>query len=74
MNNTYHITGTLEKEFADLPDHWLIDKEIEAPTPQAAADHFEADGWEWAAPPSVKLITEAAKMERAGQPSLFPLP
>jgi hypothetical protein len=72
--NTYEVTGTLEKETAyGFFEHRFIYDEIDVSTEQAALDFFEINGWEFKAGVEVRPITEAMKMERAGQPSLFPL-
>jgi len=74
---TYHISGMLEKDISigniERFDQRSISREIEAISPRAAADFFEVDNWEWIEPPVVWIVTEAMKLERAGQPSLFPL-
>jgi hypothetical protein len=73
MSN-YHVVGTLRKESRDMRiDYFSVDQEIEAGSAKAAKDHFEENGWEWEAPPKILLITEAMKMARDGQPTLFPL-
>jgi hypothetical protein len=77
INDTYHVSGRLEKDTSigniKRFDRRPISREIKAISPQAAADFFEADAWEWVEPPVVRLVTEAEKMERAGQPTLFDL-
>jgi hypothetical protein len=50
---------------------YKVNQEIEATSIPAAVDAFEVHGWKWIKPPDVWLVTEAAKLERAGQPPLF---
>jgi hypothetical protein len=76
---TYHVMGTLKRIFPASTIHsvrhsqYQVNQEIEATSIPAAVDAFEVHGWKWTEPPDVWPITEAAKLERAGQPSLFPL-
>ena len=76
MKNTYHVTGELEKfkPVVDDYEYRQINTHVEAASPNAAIDHFSLDGWLWSTTPKVQLISEAMKLEEAGQPSLFPLP
>jgi hypothetical protein len=75
---TYHVKGVLERTFPPSTIHsirhsqYKVNREIEADSPQSAVKAFEIHGWKWVEPPDVWLITEA-KLERPGQPSLFPL-
>lgn len=78
MTNTYHISGMLENdslvgrvEWWTSPKKRFVFREVEAESEQAAIDYFEIDGWEWAEPPKVRLISEAAKLERIGVKPLF---
>ena len=68
----YYVSGTLIKEYSHF-QFFIVRQEIEADSPRAAADHFEAAGWEWEIEPEIRLVSEAAKLERTGQPSLFDL-
>jgi hypothetical protein len=76
---TYHVKGVLERTFPPSTIHsirhsqYKVNQEIEADSLQSAAISFEVHGWKWVKPPDVWLVTEAAKLERTGQPSLFPL-
>jgi hypothetical protein len=76
---TYHVKGTLKRSFSASTINsvryreYQVNQEIEADSLQSAAISFEVYGWKWVEPPDVWLVTEAAKLERAGQPSLFPL-
>jgi hypothetical protein len=76
---TYHIKGALERTFSASTitsvrsRQYQVNQEIEATSIQSAVEAFEVSGWKWVEPPDVWLVTEAAKLERAGQPSLFPL-
>jgi hypothetical protein len=80
--NTYHVTGTLIKEYFGIQiddentsyfSYFNVSQEIDAATFKAASEHFQKNGWEWELPPNVTLISEAMKLERDGQPSLFDL-
>lgn len=75
MNNTYHVSGILRKEICyEIFRTKSIYREVDAPNEQSATDFFEIDGWKFAEDgPTVWHVTEAVKMERAGQPTLFPL-
>lgn len=74
---TYQVSGILEKDTSigniERFDRRQIRREIEATSPQAAADAFEIDDWEWVNDPVVRVVSEAMKMERTGQPALFDL-
>lgn len=75
--NTYHVSGTLEKESPlpdTSPDRKSIYREVEASDQQAAIDQFSVNGWEWSDTPSTWLVTEAMKLERSGEVPLFVLP
>lgn len=73
MTNTYFVIGVLEKDFVGMPKYRQINEDVEATTPAEAVDHFERSDWKWIEEPLIWLITEDAKMIRAGQPTLFPL-
>jgi hypothetical protein len=76
---TYHVKGTLKRTFSASTINsmryreYQVNQEIEATSIQSAVEAFEVYGWKWVEPPDVWLVTEAAKLERTGQPSLFPL-
>lgn len=77
VTNTYLISGPLERTeligIIKRLKHRQIYREVKAVDAAEAVDSFEVDGWEWIEAPVTRLITEAMKMERGGQPSLFPL-
>ncbi|MHC4195614.1 MAG: hypothetical protein ACYSQZ_06690 [Planctomycetota bacterium] len=76
---TYHVKGTLKRTFSASTitsvrsRQYQVNQEIEVDSLQSAVEAFEVSGWKWVEPPDVSHVTEAAKLERAGQPSLFPL-
>lgn len=70
---TYFVSGVLERETLWSTARLSIYREVEAVSAIAAADSFEKHNWFWIEPPTAWLVTEAEKMERAGQPTLFPL-
>lgn len=79
MENTYHVSGVLEKLIIgtghELWDQKRIYQEVEANSTQATLDKFEVDGWEFRTKDLyVWLISEAYKMERDQQPTLFEMP
>lgn len=76
--DTYHVSGTLEKDTPwGASERQPVCREIEAGNEQAAILSIAADmgnGWAFLDQPTVWLVTEAMKLEQAGEVSLFPLP
>ena len=72
---TYHVSGTLEKYIGNVWQSHAIHTEIEANGIRDAIVRIQAshDDWEFIALPYVWPVSEATKMERDGQPTLFRL-
>lgn len=79
IENTYFVSGTIEREISlefggiGRIERHSIYREVEAKNEELALAQLTVGGWEWSETPAVWLVSEAAKMEAAGQPTLFPL-
>lgn len=72
---TYHVVGDMVRPEMYGSYVYHVNQEIQAGNQQDAIDQFENEGWEFICDGlDVKCISEAEKMERASQPTLFPLP
>ncbi len=71
--NTYKVTGTLVRTVNGKSETLFINGQIEARNNEEALAYFEKYGYEFLTGVQVVLISEAAKMEEAGQPALFAL-
>ncbi len=73
--NTYHVSGQLKnEEIHEQFIKFIYRREVQAVSEQAALAQLEIDGWEFLPGVTVRYVSGAEKMERAGQPTLFPLP
>jgi hypothetical protein len=69
---TYHVSGRLVSGLLEN-EYGSINQEVQAEGAQAALALFENDEWEFLPGTAVRHISEAEKMERTGQPTLFAL-
>jgi hypothetical protein len=81
--NTYEIIGLLRmtNDFVIYQSEQFINiyQEVLAGSPEEALDvivnqYNNADDATWIGQRTINLVTEAVKMERTGQPTLFTLP